>query len=79
MKMQTRTYPFGDLGKDGGRDRLFTIGVCLGFLMGLTVAGTVAKAVLGTIAVAIVTVRTVAQCRHPDRDVPSDPSGGARR
>lgn len=64
------TYPFGDLGKDRGRDRLFTIGACLGFILGLTVTGTTAKIVLGAIAVMVVIVRTAAQYRHPDRDVP---------
>ena len=70
QKSGTRTYPFGDLSKDRGRDRLFTIGMCLGFLLGLTVTGMMVKIVLGAIAVMLVIVRTAAQYRYPDRDVP---------
>lgn len=77
MTKPARTYPFGDLSRDRGRDRLFTIGVCLGFLLGLTVTGMAAKIVLGSVAVMLVVVRTVAQYRHPDRDVP--PRRGAAR
>lgn len=70
MSHSRSRYPFGDLSKDRGRDRLFTIGMCLGFILGLAVTGLVAKIVLGSIAALLVLVRTVAQYRHPDRDVP---------
>jgi len=70
MTKPAERYPFGNLGTDRGRDRLFTVGACLGFLLGLTVTGMTAKVVLGAVAVALVVVRTVAQYRYPDRDVP---------
>jgi len=70
MTKTRRKYPFGDLSQDRGRDRLFTVGACLGFLLGLLVTGAIAKVVLGTLAMTVIVVRTVAQYRHPDRDVP---------
>lgn len=67
---KARTYPFGDLSKDRGRERLFTIGVALGVLIGMTVESTPARIAVGLFAVMVVVVRTRAQYRYPDQDVP---------
>lgn len=61
---------FGDLAEDRGRERLFTIGVAIGILLGMTVESTSARIVIGLAAIATIVVRTLAQIRHPDRDVP---------
>ncbi len=66
-----RRLPFGDLSKDRGRDRLFTIGLAFGLLLGLPVENTTAQIVMAIVAVCIIVVRTAAQYRHPDRDAPS--------
>lgn len=65
---KARTYPFGDLSKDRGRERLFTIGMALGVLLGMAVESTPARITVGLFAVFVVVVRTLAQYRHPDRD-----------
>lgn len=67
MTTKKRILPFGNLSTDIGRQRLFTIGIAIGLILGLMVDAGWLKIVLGLLAVTTIVVRTAAQYRYPDR------------